>query len=553
MKYYITTTLPYVNAKPHIGFALEIIQADALARYHRLQGDEVIFNTGTDEHGIKILNKAKEEGKEIQVYVDEYAKKFDNLKKSLNLSYTNFIRTTDKHHIKAAQEFWKLCEQNGDIYKKNYQTKYCVGCELEKTDSELVDGKCPVHPNLELELIDEENYFFRFSNYENKLLELYENNPDFVVPNHRLNEIREFVRRGLQDFSISRLKSKMPWGVEVPGDAEHVMYVWFDALVNYISTLGWSSYAEASEDKPNLAKATEGTVHSTSKATEGTVHSTSKATEGKPNQFAEFWPGVQVAGKDNLRQQTAMWQAMLMSAGLPNSKQIFIHGFITSGGQKMSKSLGNVIDPFEIQEKYGTDALRYFLLGGVSAYEDGDFTIERFEEFYTAHLVNGVGNLTSRILTMIEKYSEGKTPNKSSYKFEPKNGALFSGIFKFNLSSFWEMYQKSLELYSFASVVEFVNKWVQDLDSIITEQEPWAKVKNGEDISDLLYQLAEGLRHIGLSLLPIIPETAEKILNGLGVKEINKLNLEKEKEWGRLTPKTKITKPDILFPRLKEA
>jgi len=298
-KFYITPTIPYVNAEPHIGFALEIVQTDVIARYQRLYGKKVFFNAGTDEHGLKIYRKALEEKKEPQDYVDEYAAKFDRLKGALNLSYDNFVRTTDAHHKKAAQEFWKRCDKNGDIYKKDYKIKYCVGCELEKTDSELEKDRCPVHPNQDLEIIEEENYFFKFSKYEDKLLKFYEKNPEFVVPEYRFTEIKNFVKKGLQDFSISRLKSKMPWGVDVPGDPKHVMYVWFDALVNYISSIGWPE----KED------------------------------------FDGFWPGVQVAGKDNLRQQSAIWQAMLMSAGLPNTKQILIHGFLTKDGKKISKSL----------------------------------------------------------------------------------------------------------------------------------------------------------------------------------------------------------------------
>ena len=501
--YYITTTLPYVNAKPHIGFALEIIQADVLARYHALRGDEVIFNTGTDEHGVKIYRKAEEEGKEVQAYCDEYASKFDELKTLLNLSYDSFIRTTDEHHVKATQEFWKRCNKNGDIYKKNYQTKYCTGCELEKTDSELENDKCPVHPNLVLELINEENYFFKFSNYTDKLLDFYKKNSDFVVPAHRQNEIKKFVERGLQDFSISRLKSKMPWGVPVPEDEEHVMYVWFDALVNYISTLGWP---------------------------------------GDEKNFEAFWPGVQVAGKDNLRQQTAMWQAMLMSAGLPNSKQVFIHGFITSDGQKISKSLGNVIDPVDVVGKYGTDAVRYFLLGGISSFEDGDFTIEKLEKFYTAHLANGVGNFTSRVLTMLEKYSNNVVPEKNNK----------SQDYRLQTTDFWEQYFLSMEKYNFEEGVRIVNDFVGVLDGIISEQKPWEKTKAGEDISGLLYQLAEGLRHIGLALLPIIPDSAEKILNSLGVENVKDLILDEEKECGRLAVGTKVKKGEMLFPRLEK-
>ncbi|MFA7653633.1 MAG: methionine--tRNA ligase [Candidatus Magasanikbacteria bacterium] len=499
-KYYLTTTLPYVNAKPHIGFALEIIQADVLARYHMLKGDEVIFNTGTDEHGIKIYRKAQEEGKDPQAYCDEYAGKFDALKQALNLSYNKFIRTTDPDHMKAAQEFWKLCEKNGDIYKKKYQVKYCVGCELEKTDSELVDGRCPVHPNLELELIDEENYFFRFSKYQQSLLDLYDKNPDFVVPKNRQLEIRNFVASGLQDFSVSRLKSKMPWGIPVPGDEDQVMYVWFDALVNYISTLGWP----------------------------------------KGKKFKEFWPGYQVAGKDNLRQQSAMWQAMLMSAGLPPSKQVFIHGFITSGGQKMSKSLGNVIDPFEMVQKFGTDSLRYYLLGALPAYDDGDVTDEKFKEFYGAHLANGIGNLNSRILTMLENYCDGEIPENKKY--------LITIDWT---TDFWKKLPSLVDNYNFGQVINMIGGIVAIADHLISEQKPWEKAKKGEDISGLLYQLAEALRHIGVALLPIMPTTAEKILSQFGIKvDWKKFDWEGATKWGGLKPGTKIKKSEALFPRL---
>ncbi|MFC1721155.1 methionine--tRNA ligase, partial [Patescibacteria group bacterium] len=361
--FYLTTTLPYVNADPHIGFALEIVHADIIARYRRLLGEEVFFNFGTDEHGQKVYQEALKAGKTPQEYVDGYAAKFDELKKALNLSYNNFIRTTDPCHIAAAQEFWKKCDANGDIYKKQYKAKYCVGCELEKTDSELVDGCCPLHPGKELEIREEENYFFKFSKYQDKLLELYKSNPDFVLPDFRFNEIKRFVEGGLQDFSISRLKDKMPWGVPVPGDDEHVMYVWFDALVNYVSAIGWPDDME---------------------------------------KFEKWWPVVQVAGKDNLRQQSAMWQAMLMSVDLPTSKQVVIHGFVTSDGKKMSKSVGNVINPFDIVNEYGTDALRYYIAREFSPFEDSDITMEKFNVAYNANLANGIGNLASRIMKMAE-------------------------------------------------------------------------------------------------------------------------------------------------------
>lgn len=501
--FYITTTLPYVNAEPHIGFALEIIQADVVARYQRLLGKDVIFNTGTDEHGVKIYRKAQEEDIDVQKYVDGYAAKFGDLKSLLNVSYTNFIRTTNKHHKLAAQEMWRLCDANGYIYKKQYQVKYCVGCELEKTDSELEHGVCPIHPTYEIELIDEENYFFKFSEFQDKLLELY-SKPGFIIPEHKNNEIKAFVERGLQDFSISRLKSKMPWGIEVPGDDDQVMYVWFDALTNYISTLGW----------PNVS-------------------------EG----FKKLWPGVQVAGKDNLRQQTAIWQAMLMAAGLDPSKQVFIHGFITSEGQKMSKSIGNVVNPKEIVKEYGVDAVRYYLLGALPSYDDGDFSKERFEEFYTAHLSNGVGNLTSRILTMVQKYGDSKLITKNNTEL-------------FDVKKFWSDYDKHIKDFNFEKLVEHINNLVTLCDSTISEQKPWEQAKAGKDVSSLLYQLTETLRHIGFAMLPIIPQAATKMLAMLGydkheVKK-NKYLLQENAVWGIIKRNTEYLKGDALFPRLEK-
>jgi methionyl-tRNA synthetase len=496
--YYITTTLPYVNASPHIGFALEIIQADAIARYQRLLGKEVVFNTGTDEHGLKIHRKALEQGISSQEYCDIYAAKFDGLKRKLNLSYTNFIRTTDKHHKAAAQAFWDICYEKGDIYKKNYSIKYCVGCELEKTDSELDEGICLDHPNLEIEHIDEENYFFRFSKYEKPLLALYEKQKDLVVPSHRLHEIKNFVKKGLQDFSISRLKEKMPWGVPVPNDSDHVMYVWFDALINYISTIGWNT---------DMKK------------------------------FNTYWPGVQVAGKDNLRQQSAMWQAMLLSAGMPTSKQIFIHGFITSEGKKMSKSLGNVVDPFEVVDLYGIDAVRYYLLGGISAYQDGDFSHDRFCEVYQSELMNGIGNLTSRIITMLEKYSDSKVPAEAANLFDTEG--------------FWKTYNDSMAEYAFHNVVHNIQTLVTACDTTISNEKPWEAVRQGKDVAPLLYQLAEGLRHIALALLPIIPDTAHSIFNQLGIDYTQLGALSTEKVWGGIKPGTVVNKTGILFPRLE--
>ena len=472
-KYYITTTLPYVNAEPHIGFALEIIQADAIARFHKeILKEEVFFNFGTDEHGQKIYQKALEAKIDPKKYCDEYAAKFDALKKALNLSYTNFIRTTDPKHIEAAQEFWKLCDKAGDIYKKSYKTKYCVGCELEKTDSELTDGKCPLHPNAELEIIEEENYFFKFSKYQKPLLEFYEKNPDFVIPSSKFNEIKSFVKEGLQDFSISRLASKMPWGIPVPGDDKQVMYVWFDALINYISTLGWP------KDLKN---------------------------------YEDLWPGVQVAGKDNLRQQTAIWQAMLASAGLPFSKQVFIHGFITVDGQKISKSLGNTINPIEVAEKFGTDALRYYLLAKINPYDDSDFTFKQFEETYNGELANGIGNLVSRVAKLCEN---------SGFEF-PYDISIYHILDK--------KIESALNEYRFDEAVKIIWEEISQTDKFINEEEPWTL--KGDELKKVLIYLVDHIRSIVHNLRPFLPETAQKI----------------EKQFK--SPKIVADAP--LFPRLK--
>ena len=456
-KYYITTTAPYVNSSPHVGFALEIIQADVIARYHSLIGDEVFFNTGTDEHGKKIYEKAIESGKDPQEYVNEYAQKFDNLKTSLNLSYNSFWRTTNSDHIKAAQEIWNRVLKNGYIEKGVYKAKYCVGCELEKQDSDLVDNKCPLHPNKDIEIIEEENYFFKFSKLAEKLLAHYDKYPDFVIPDHRLKEIRNFVEAGLTDFSISRVKEKMPWGIPVPNDPTQVMYVWFDALTYYISALGWPDDS---------------------------------------NKFEEFWGtqqnpnAIQVAGKDNLRQQSSMWQAMLIAADLPPTRQIFIHGFITSNGQKMSKSLGNVVNPIEYVEKYGTDALRYYLLAKLNPAEDSDFTKEKFEESYNADLANGLGNLVSRVAKLAEK---------SGFDFH------YDDIYQYS-----EGIKKYLDEYRFDEAIKIIWEEIGKTDKYVSENEPWKL--EGEKLKKVLENAVKSIRHIAYSLKPFLPETAEKIL-----------------------------------------
>lgn len=466
---YLTTTLPYVNADPHIGFALELVQADALVRTWRIGGDDVFFNTGTDEHGQKIFEAAKKAGKDVQEYVDHYAGEVQKLKHALNLDEPTFIRTTDEKHIKAAQEMWRRCAANGDIYEKEYEGLYCVGHEAYITEKELVDGKCPEHGS-EPQLLHEKNYFFRLTNYEQYLLEYLER-PGVIVPEWRRQEALNFVKGGLEDFSISREKGRLSWGIPVPGDDEQVMYVWFDALTNYISTLGWPQ---------------------------------------EKGDFEKFWTEgqtLQLAGKDQVRFQSIIWQAMLRSAGVKATDTVFYHGFINSGGQKMSKSLGNVISPYDLVNKYGTDATRYMLLRHVHPTEDTDVTWERLDEWYTADLTNGLGNLVARVMKLAEEhldqYAEVRDEDKAS-----------------------------LEQFDFQGAMDGIWERIQKLDQMITETEPFKVIK--EDLQrgkQLIDEQRTQLFAIGRALMAYMPETSVRICEAVRANK----------------------KPENLFPRLAKA
>ncbi|PIR46928.1 MAG: methionine--tRNA ligase [Candidatus Vogelbacteria bacterium CG10_big_fil_rev_8_21_14_0_10_45_14] len=493
---YITTTIPYVNADPHIGFALEAVQADVIARHARSLGHLVFFSTGSDEHGQKIWQKANESGKNVKDYVDEHAKKFDNLKVALNLSNDNFIRTTSASHIKAAQHFWELCQEKGDIEKRAYKGDYCVGCEKFVTEQDLNDrGECPDHPGGKIETIEEENYFFKLSRYQEEIL-AYLKSEKSIVPSWRREEAIRFVEAGLEDFSISRIKEKMPWGVDVPGDPEHVMYVWFDALPNYISTLGWF-------EDPN-------------------------------DNFKKFWEEgttIQCAGKDQIRFQSIMWQGMLMSAGLPLTDTVLYHGFLTSGGQKMSKSLGNVISPFDLVDEYGTDAVRYFLLREVTPFEDSDITLERFKDAYNANLANGLGNLVSRVMKMSEEYEvrrESPPLNRGGLGWGSRDSISSSGGGEFQNSRKVEEY---LEQYEFGKAFDVIFEIVRILDQKIQDTKPFSVWKTDQEAArKIVRELVAGLSDVAMLLSPFLPQTAEKIEECIreNKKPTNPLFLRKE-------------------------
>jgi len=470
--FYLTTTIPYVNAEPHIGFALEVVQADIVARSKRLEGREVFFNAGSDEHGQKIWEKAKEAGEDPQTYVDRYAASVKRLKEELRLSYNAFVRTTDSQHKSAAQELWRRCAGAGDIYKKRYEGLYCIGCEKFLAEKDLDEnGNCPLHPAQKPVLLSEENYFFRLSKYQAKL-EQYLSDPEVIIPEHRRQEAIEFVRGGLEDFSISREKERLPWGVPVPDDAAQVMYVWFDALTNYISTLGWP--------------------------------------EDGNGDFQKFWvegETLQMAGKDQVRFQSIMWQAMLFSANIPATQKVFYHGFITSGGQRMSKSLGNVISPFDLVKRYGIEATRYLLARHVHPVEDTDVTFERLDEWYTANLANGLGNQVSRIVKLAREHVEPVEIPEDALRLE-------------------KPFTDSLDAFRFSEAMDLIWAHIGKADGYIQETQPFKMVKSSDEKEreagkEILRRLMVHLVRIATHLAPVMPETAEAILQAVKTNHLS--------------------------------
>ena len=505
--FYITTAIPYANADPHIGFALEILYSDVMARFQRLLGNDVYFLTGTDEHGQKMFKTAKDLGVDPYDYASEKSAEFQKLADIWNISNNDFIRTTEARHKEAAQIFWKKVFDNGDIYKKKYEGLYCYGCEQFKTEKDLQNGMCPDH-NRAPELLSEENYFFKLSKYQEPIEFLFEKNPEFVFPESRYNEMRNILGSGLEDISISRSKEKLPWGIPVPGDDKQVMYVWFDALTNYITALGF----------------------------------------GKDEKlFAKFWPGTHVIGKEINRFHSLLWPAMLMAAGIEPPEKIAVHGWITVDGQKMSKSIGNVINPLELVNKYSLEPVRYFLMREIPFDNDGNFSHKQFEERYQGDLANGIGNLTNRILTMIEKYSEGAVP---------KVNVVDDSFVQLLNSKIWPIYEKNMSLWRFDLALEATWKFIAFCDQQISDRQPWIMAKNGkmDEVHNLLYHLAESLRHIAIMIWPVMPETSEKIITQLGLdfsKEISK-SLIDLRQWADLTVGNAIAKEAALFPRLNE-
>ena len=454
-KFYITTAIPYVNGNPHIGHALEFVQTDVIARYRRLKNEEVLLLSGSDENALKNVQAAEKAGVPVQQFIDQNAKLFIELADKLGIKFDVFQKGSDKRHYESSQKLWELCAKAGDIYKKAYEGLYCVGCETFYAPDELNENQeCFEHPGKKLEKISEENYFFKLSKYQKKITELIEKDELKIVPQTRKNEVLAFLKEPLQDISISRTNERAKnWGVPVPGDDTQRIYVWFDALNIYQSGGGFG----LDEEK-----------------------------------HKKWWPAdVHVIGKGIIRFHAVYWPAFLLSAGLPLPKTLFVHGYITVDGQKMSKTLGNVVDPFQLIEKYGADAVRYYFLREIPPAEDGDFSFAKFEARYNADLAAGLGNLVARVLKLAEKQKPGIKNSKLQTLLDQTRKKVDSALenFQFNqgLEAIWD-------------VIHFCDKYIE-------EEKPWASPKP-EVISNLLFALTE----IAGFLKPFLPETSEKIL-----------------------------------------
>jgi methionyl-tRNA synthetase len=503
--FYVTTPIYYVNDVPHIGHAYTTVACDVIARYHRLKGEQVFFLTGTDEHGEKVMRTAEENGVDPKAWTDRIVPRWKEVWERLGISYDDFIRTTEERHERPVQEFVQLLYDRGEIYKGTYRGPYCVSCEEFKVEGELVDGNCPIHGR-PVEWLEEDNYFFRLSKYQDDLLRLYEERPEFVMPDERRNEVAAFVRGGLQDLSLSRVSFE--WGIPVPWDPKHVIYVWIDALQNYITAAGFGR---------------------------------------DPGRFERIWPAdLHMVGKDIVRFHAVIWPAMLMAAGFEVPRTVLAHGWLLVGGEKMSKTKLTGIHPFELVDHFGVDAYRYYFLREVQFGQDGSFSWESMLARYNAELANGLGNLASRVLAMIESNFEGSVPEPSS---RADGGRLAEAA-----AVLVERYDRAILSYDLSSAPAALDEFVRVVNRHLVEVAPWklaGEEGRRQDLADALYASAEALRVIALFATPLMPEAAGRLRTQLGIEGLAE-TLPAAGRWGLLEPGTATSRGEALFPRLEE-
>ena len=506
--YYLTTAIYYVNDLPHIGSCYEMVAADVLARWRRLNGDRVHFLTGTDEHGQKIARSAEARGLSPQEHVDEIVPRWTETMALLQISYDDFIRTTQQRHQLRVQEFMQRLYESGDLYTDTYSGSYCVSCEAYYTQEELVEGDlCPVHRR-PVEHLEQENWFFRLSKYQDQLLRLYDEHPEFVAPPSRLNEVRAFVEAGLEDISATR--SAFDWGVPVPWESDHVFYVWFDALLNYITAAGYGADDEA---------------------------------------FARRWPAdVHIIGKDILRFHAVYWPAMLMAAGVPLPKQVFAHGFVLVGGEKMSKSNATQIHPSQLIEQFGLDCYRYYFMREFSFGQDGTFSWESMEQRYTTDLANDFGNLANRTLNMVMSYCDGAVPEPTGSQGEAE--AALAADLETALSG-----MAGIDTLDFKKALEDLWVFVSGVNRYIEARAPWKQNKQGQtdDLARTLYTAVDALRIIAVLISPVMPVAAERLWAKLGLPEaLVQQRLPDAAQWGLTPAGVAVDRGEVLFPKLNE-